>query len=130
MDGPDPWPAAHASEMGIREHKNFRHRCRVIQRLVDKKRLNVPFLADGMDNKVAEAYLGHPVGLYLVRKDGRLGIAGKQGPEGFSPALREAEKWLERFKETGIEPDITPDSDKGDTLDPEGPQKSRVALES
>jgi len=74
---------------------------------VDKKRLNVPFLADGMDNKVAEAYLGHPDRLYLVRKDGRVGIAGKPGPDGFSPTLREAEKWLKRFKETGIEPDIT-----------------------
>ena len=72
---------------------------------MDKKRLNIPFLADGMDNKVAETYLGHPDRLYVVRKDGRLGIAGKPGPDGFAPALREAEKWLMKFKESGIEPD-------------------------
>lgn len=111
-DGWFPWPASGASGFDIKEHTDFRDRCRVAQRLVDTKRLTVPFLADGMDNKVAETYLGHPDRLYLVRKDGRLGIAGAPGPDGFAPALQAAEKWLREFKDTGVEPDVMLDSDK------------------
>ena len=109
-DGGFPFPASQATEFGIREHQTYQHRCRVAQALVDKKRLTIPFLADGMDDKVAKTYLGHPDRLYLVDKEGRIGIAGEPGPDGFMPALRAAEAWLEAFKATGVAPQAARDA--------------------
>lgn len=117
----DRRPVAYAEELGIKEHTEYAERCQVAEKLVADKKLNIPFLVDGMDNKVAEAYLGHPDRLYLVRRDGRLGVAGKRGPFGFVPALEEAEEWLESFKETGVEPEIVADVaevvDEGETTE-------------
>ena len=113
-NGGFPFPASEATEFDIKEHTSYHDRCRVAQRLVDKKQLTVPFLADGMDNRVANIYLGHPDRLYLVRTDGRLAIAGEPGPDGFAPALRAAETWLEQFKRTGREPELAHEADLGE----------------
>jgi len=59
-----------------------------------------------MDNMVTKAYDAFPNRAFLVRKAGRLGVAAGRGPRGYRPALRETERWLAQYKETGVEPDI------------------------
>jgi len=109
----DRFPVPYASELGIKEHKTFGERCQVADRLTKDKKLTIPCLIDGMDNATANAYQGWPDRVYLVRKDGRLGVAAGRGPWGFKPALRKADKWLASYKTTGTEPEIveedTPD---------------------
>lgn len=110
----DRFPVPYASELGIKEHKTFGERCRVADRLTKDKKLTIPCLIDGMDNATADAYQGWPDRIYLVRKDGRLGVAAGRGPWGFKPALRKADKWLASYKATGAEPEIVEEDDTPD----------------
>ena len=66
-------------------------------------KITIPCVIDNMDNKVNEAYKGSPTRCFLVRKDGILAVAGKRGPWGYKPALKEAAEWLAHYKKTGKE---------------------------
>ena len=59
-----------------------------------------------MDNKVNEAYRAQPDRIFLVRSDGKLGVAGAPGPWGFEPALEQVADWLAELKEHGVEPPL------------------------
>jgi hypothetical protein len=100
------WPVPYATDKGITQHKTYGDRCDVAQRLLKDKGLSLPTIIDAMDNKVTKAYDAFPNRAFLVRKDGRLGVAAGRGPRGYRPALRETERWLAQYKETGVEPDI------------------------
>ena len=102
----DSRPVPYATEKGILEHTNHEERCLVAELLVAEKKLTIPILVDDMDNSAANSYLGHPDRLYLVRKDGKLGVAGDRGPWGFKPSMLEAQMWLAEYKKTGKEPAI------------------------
>ena len=110
----DKYPVGYARELGIKEHKTFGQRCKVADRLRADKKLTIPCLIDGMDNAVADAYQAWPDRIYLVRKDGRLGVAAGRGPWGFKPALRKAGTWLASYKDIGKEPDIAIEEDTPD----------------
>ncbi|MBK8915371.1 MAG: hypothetical protein IPM64_12365 [Phycisphaerales bacterium] len=99
------WPVTYAKEKGITEHKDFGERCAVAESLVKDKKLTIPFLIDDMEDTANSAYQGWPDRVYLVRIDGTLAVAGKRGPRGFAPALKEAENWLAEFNKLGREPD-------------------------
>ena len=100
----DRRPVPYAPEQGLLEPTSLGQRCSVAQKLFAEKKLTIPCLVDGMENKTADAYKAWPDRLFLVRKDGLLAVAGKRGPWGFKPALGEAETWLAEFKKTGKEP--------------------------
>ncbi len=102
----DSRPVDYATKLGIKEHKNYGERCTVASRLLKEKKLSIPCLIDGMDNDVATAYKGWPDRVYLIRKDGKLAVAGKRGPWGFRPGVSSAKTWLAKYKETGREPGI------------------------
>jgi hypothetical protein len=42
-------------------------------------------VVDGVDDKVARAWSGHPDRLFLVGKDGKIAYSGGRGPRGFDP---------------------------------------------
>ncbi len=100
----DKHPVPYAKKMGIREHKTYEERCSIADRLLKDKELTIPCLVDGMDNQVEKIYKGWPDRVYLIRKDGRLGIAAKRGPWGFKPALDRLAEWLAEYRKTGVEP--------------------------
>ena len=102
----DRRPVPYAIEKGIKEHTTYGERCSVAQILIDEGKLTIPSIIDKMDNHVAEVYDSHPNRLFLVRKDGRLGVAGGPGPWGWDPSLEEAQKWLAQYKKKGIEPEL------------------------
>ena len=105
------WPVPYAKELGITEHVDYKARCTTAQMLLDDKKLTIPCLIDGMDNKVNENYKAWPDRIFLVRKDGRLAVAASRGPWGFKPGLEAAEKWLAEYKQSGKEPRLPePDS--------------------
>jgi len=94
----DRRPVPYAIEKGISEHKTYSERCTVANRLISDEKLTIPSIIDTIDNKVAEDYDAHPNRIFLVRKDGRLGVAGGPGPQGWVPALKEVRVWLEDIK--------------------------------
>ncbi len=102
----DKFPVPYASELGIREHKNFGERCTVASRLRKDKKLTIPCLVDDMDNSVEKQYRAWPDKVFLVRSDGRLAVAAKRGPWGFKPAIKKVNDWLVEYKKTGREPDL------------------------
>ena len=99
-------PVGYAKEKGITQHKDYGERCAVAERLLKDENLKIPAIIENMDNKVDQAYGAAPTRAYLVRKDGRLGVAGKRGPWGLKPALKELREWLEEYKKTGKEPEL------------------------
>ena len=98
------WPVEYAKELGITEHTDYGQRCSVASKLLSDKNLSIPTLIDGMDNKVNQAYKAHPDRIFVVRKDGKLGVAAARGPMGFVPALEETQQWLAEYKKSGKEP--------------------------
>ena len=100
-------PVEYAEEKGIKEHTNYKDRCYTADMMMAEEKVTIPCVIDNMDNKVNLAYNAHPDRLFLVRKDGRLAVAAGRGPKGFKPALEKANKWLEQYKETGAEPEIS-----------------------
>ena len=101
------WAVGYAKDLGLLEHKDYGQRCSAAEKLFKDKSLTIPCLIDGMDNKANEAYKAHPDRIFLVRKDGTLGVAGKRGPFGFVPALNQAQAWLAEYRSTGNEPDLS-----------------------
>ncbi len=98
------WSVPYAKELGLTEHKSYGQRCSQAQKLLSDKTLTIPTLADGMDDKVNEAYKAWPDRIYLVRKDGKLAVATDRGPRGYVPAMEAAKEWLVEYKKTGKEP--------------------------
>jgi Iodothyronine deiodinase len=108
------WPVGYAKEMGIKQHTTYSERCSVATKLLSDKNLNIPTLADDMNDTANNAYKGWPDRIFLVRKDGKLAVAGKRGPWGFKPSLDAANTWLASYKDTGREPPIqTASADSG-----------------
>ncbi len=104
------WPVDYATEQNITEPTSYEERCTVAERLVNEGKLTIPCLIDGMDNAVNDLYKGHPTRIFLIRKDGRLGVAGKRGPFGLDPSIEATQEWLKEYKETGKEPEIIVES--------------------
>lgn len=96
----------YARELNILEHREYGDRCEIATKLFEDKKLTIPCLIDGMDNRVNEAYLAHPDRIFLVRSDGRLAVAGERGPAGFEPALNEVRRWLVDFRRKESEPKL------------------------
>ena len=100
----DRRPVNYAVEKGIAEHTTYGDRCIVADRLVTDEELTIPTIVDKMDNKVAEDYDAHPNRVFLIRKDGIIGVAAGPGPRGWQPGINETKAWLEKYKETDNEP--------------------------
>jgi hypothetical protein len=47
--------------------------------------LEMPMLADGIDNSVEESYIALPMRLYLIGSEGKILYTGERGPFGFNP---------------------------------------------
>jgi hypothetical protein len=101
------WSVPYAVEKGIKTHKDYNERCSVAKMLADEQTLMIPIIVEKMDDKVTEAYDGKPTRVFIVRKDGLLGVAAARGPKGYAPAMVEANAWLAKYKETGEEPELS-----------------------
>ena len=102
----DKWPVPYAKKLGIKEHKTYVQRCSVANRLTADKKLTIPCLVDNIDNEVANIYKAWPDRVFIIRKDGRLGVAARRGPWGFTPAVKESGEWLANYEKSGREPAI------------------------
>ncbi len=96
----------YAIEEGISQPKTFSDRCLLADMLLHTGTLTIPIIVDSIDDKVNDLYQGLPSRVFLVRTDGRLGVAAEQGPWGFSPALEQTGGWLAQYKMTGKEPEL------------------------
>jgi len=108
------WSNDFARSRDITEHKTYEQRCATAGMLLKDQKLTIPTLIDQMDNAVSDAYQAHPDRVFLLRKDGKLGVAGDRGPRGFEPGLRAVEKWLAEYKKTGVEPPLAFGADTAD----------------
>ncbi len=103
-------PVDYAKDLNIFEHKVLGDRCQTAERLFTDKELTIPCVIDGMENLVNQAYRAHPDRIFLVRTDGRLAVAGEQGPSGFEPALKDAKSWLKALRDKKTEPSLPSDA--------------------
>jgi len=99
----DRRPVPYAVEKNISEHTTYGERCSVAGRLLTDEKLTIPSIIDKMDNKVAEDYDAHPNRVFLIQKDGKLGVAAGTGPRGWRPGLKGVKAWLTEYKATGKE---------------------------
>ncbi len=101
------WAVPYAKEKQLLEHISFEARCTSAKSLLEDKSLTVPCVVDNMENTTNLAYSGWPDRVFVVRTDGRLAVAAKEGPFGFVPALKQTEAWLAEFAELGQEPKLS-----------------------
>lgn len=113
-------PVRYATEKGIKQQTHYEDRCVTAQMLLDEKKLTMPFLIDGMDNKTNEAYAAQPDRVFVVGVDGKLVVAAERGPWGFKPGVEKAKDWLVKFKKenaTKAKADSKPDSKPAEKQD-------------
>ena len=112
-DGPRPMGVG--KSLGIKEHKSYEDRCQTAEMLINDRSLTMPMLIDDMENSTNLAYQAHPDRVFLVRTDGRLAVAAERGPWGFGPGLEAAQQWLQEFKKTGKEPELSQQPSEADS---------------
>lgn len=84
MDGRSPM-SGRGSPL-VQEPLTWGERNTVAKRCVAAMEIqHLPTLIDELDDRVGQAYQGHPDRLYLVGKDGKIAYAGGRGPFGFRP---------------------------------------------
>ncbi len=114
-------PAPYAEELKIRQPTTLKERCSLAARLRKDKKLTIPCLVDDMDNAATKAFDAHPDRMFVVRRDGRLGVASGRGPMWLRSGLGMVEKWLSHYRETGEELEIQRDPDE----EPDRPRRGR-----
>jgi hypothetical protein len=70
----------------IPQHESIEERVAVGQTCMVKLALEMPAVADEMDDAVAQAYAGLPERLYLIGRDGKVAYKGGLGPMFFKPS--------------------------------------------
>lgn len=111
------WPVGYAHERKLVTPPNFGARCENAEKLLADKDLTIPTVVDGMDNAANLAYSGWPDRVFVVRKDGTLGVAAKEGPFGFVPAIEATETWLAEYAKSGREIAVKSGAVRMDELD-------------
>ena len=79
----------------VLEPKTAEERFAVARTCVERLKIDLPTLIDGMDNKVDDTWRAWPDRIYIVDREGKVAYQGRPGPSGFKPA--EAKKALEEL---------------------------------
>ena len=84
----DGWQVKENEQDGalIRQHESMEERVEVGQTCMLKLALEMPAVADEMDDEVTKAYAGLPERLYLIGRDGKVAYKGGLGPMFFKPS--------------------------------------------
>ena len=84
----DGWQVKENEQDGvlIRQHESMEERVEVGQTCMVKLALEMPAVADEMDDAVAKKYAGLPERLYLIGRDGKVAYKGGLGPMFFKPS--------------------------------------------
>jgi len=95
----DGWvvPANTRAGISVKDPTWLTERRQVADKACKELNLRWPCLVDDMKSTVNRAYDAWPTRLYIVGADGRVAVAGRRGPAGLAPSIREAEKWLQTF---------------------------------
>lgn len=83
--------------ISIKDPKTYDARVKVAEKACSVLHIKLPCLIDGMDDAVNKAYAGWPDRVYVIDRDGKVAVAGGQGPGGFAPSVSAAREWLERL---------------------------------
>ncbi len=83
----DGWQVKENEQDGvlIQQHESIEERVAVGQTCMVKLALEMPAVADEMDDEVAKNYAAMPERLYLIGRDGRVAYKGGLGPMFFRP---------------------------------------------
>lgn len=83
----DEWqlPANLDDDVLVAQHTTLEERLAAARDGVQRLRLTMPVLVDGMDDAVSEAFAAWPERLYVVERGGRIAYAGGPGPFEFDP---------------------------------------------
>ena len=81
--------------ISVQDPKTYDERVKVATKACDVLKIRIPCLVDGMNDEANKAYAAWPDRLYVVDRDGKIAVAGGQGPRGFMPSVEAARAWLE-----------------------------------
>jgi len=76
----------------IQQPTTLDDRCKLADRCARELNIKTPFVVDGLDNRVGQAYGGWPDRLYIIDINGKVAYQGGPGPFAFNP--REMEQSL------------------------------------
>lgn len=76
-------PQNKTEDINVEQPKTTEEREKVATTCATKLALSIPFVVDGADNKVGQAYAAWPDRLYVVGKDGKIAYKAGPGPGGF-----------------------------------------------
>jgi len=95
----DGWAMPDRNErqgISFKDPTTYDQRVKLAETACSVLKIKLPCLVDGMDNAVNRAYAAWPDRIYVVDINGKIAVAGGQGPRGFMPALGETQAWLEQ----------------------------------
>jgi Iodothyronine deiodinase len=88
----DEWQLQSNLDEGILlpQHRTLEDRIAGARQGVERLRLTLPVLVDGMDDAVSEAFAAWPERIYVVSADARVAFRGGPGPWEFDPEAARA----------------------------------------
>ena len=89
-------PANERQGISIKTPKTYDERLNVAVKACSFLKTKIPCLVDDMDDAVNKTYAAWPDRVYIVDLDGKIAVAGGQGPKGFAPSVTDARIWLEK----------------------------------
>lgn len=83
----DEWQMQSNEDEGVllHQHRTLEDRFAAAREGVQRMRLSLPVVVDGMDDAVSNAFAGWPERLYVVDAGGSVAYAGGPGPWEFDP---------------------------------------------
>ena len=94
----DGWQVPQNRQQGIivTDPRTIEERNKVAAKACTMLKIKLPCLVDGMDDAANKAYGAWPDRIYIVDREGKIAVAGGQGPGGFPPSVNAARAWLEK----------------------------------
>jgi hypothetical protein len=83
----DGWQMQSNIDEGVllNQHTTLDERFAAARQGLERMRLTLPVLVDGMDDAVSEAFAAWPERIYVVDAEGAISYQGGPGPWGFDP---------------------------------------------
>lgn len=89
------WPAPVPDGRPVASPETLAARFQLVARFKRSFGSALPFLVDGVDDRMAAAYDAYPFRLYAIHPDGRIAVDSDKGAAGFRSTLERIERWLD-----------------------------------
>ncbi|MEM1176931.1 MAG: deiodinase-like protein [Acidobacteriota bacterium] len=89
-----PWPAPVPDAQPVESPETLEERFQLVERFKESFGSPLPFLVDGLDDRMVADYDAYPFRLYALTPEGQVAVTSDKGAAGFKATLGRVDAWL------------------------------------